>query len=67
MINIKGKKAALVIDNYFEEAEFTGPLAALQEAGADVDVIGLRLGKVQSMKHAEMSESYPVDKIIDEI
>lgn len=67
MADISGKKIAIVVDNYFEEAEFSGPLAGLRQAGGLVDVIGLKAGDVQSMNHADKSKTYPIDKTIDDV
>ena len=39
MKDLSGKKVAILVDNYFEESEFTGPLKALKDAGAKVEVI----------------------------
>lgn len=67
MPDIRSKKVAIVIDNYFEESELTGPLLALKSAGADVDVIGLQAGTLQSMNHADKSKTYTVSKSIGDI
>lgn len=57
MADLKGKKVAILVDDYFEEAEFTGPLDDLKNAGAEVDVVAPKTGEVHSMHHAEVSKS----------
>jgi|SRR5579884_2175202 len=67
--DLSGKKVAILVDNYFEEDEFTGPLAALKQAGAKVDVIAAEPqdGKVQAMKgDVNKSNTYDIDMTLDE-
>ncbi len=68
MAQLSGKKVAILVDNYFEEAEFTGPLKALQKAGATVEVVAAepKNGKVQALNHVKMGKSFPIDKTLDE-
>ncbi len=67
MADLTGKKVAILVDDYFEEAEFTGPLKALKDAGATVDVIAPKAGDIHSMNHADLSTTYQADKSIDDI
>jgi len=66
MADLTGKKVAVLVDNYFEEAEFTGPIEALKEAGASVEVIASSPedGQVQALKHVDKSQKYPIDKTL---
>ncbi len=68
MKNLAGKKVAVLVDNYFEEDEFTGPIDALQEAGANVEVIAAEPedGQVQALRHVDKSRKYSIDKTLDE-
>jgi protease I len=68
MIDLKGKTVAILVDNYFEEDEFTGPLNALKKAGAKVDVIAAEPenGKIQGMQHVDKSHKYKIDKTLEE-
>jgi putative intracellular protease/amidase len=45
---LKGKRVAAVVDDGFEQVELTEPKAALEAAGARVDVISPRSGKVRA-------------------
>jgi protease I len=66
MTDLKGKKVAILVDNYFEEAEFTEPMKALKKAGATVEVIAAEpeKGKVQGMKHVDMGKKFTIDKTL---
>jgi protease I len=68
MADLTGKRVAILVDNYFEEDEFTGPLQALKEAGAHVDVVAAepQEGKVQSLRHVDKSKTYPIDMTLEE-
>jgi protease I len=67
MADLTGKRVAVLVDNYFEESEFTGPIKDLRAAGATVEVIAPQAGPVQAMNHAEPSETYQADKSIDDV
>ena len=64
---LKGKSIAIVATDYFEESELTEPLAALQDAGADVDVISDHDGEIKGLKHTQPGQNITVDKTLDEM
>ncbi|HET6924475.1 MAG TPA: type 1 glutamine amidotransferase domain-containing protein [Candidatus Saccharimonadales bacterium] len=68
MARLSGKKVAILVDNYFEEAEFTEPLKALQDAGAEVEIIAAEPedGMVQGLNHVDKAERHKIDKTLDE-
>ena len=67
MADISGKKIAIVVDDDFEQAEFTGPRDALKEAGADVTVISTKGGEIHGMNHDKIADTFQSDKSIDEV
>ncbi len=44
---LKDKKVAVLVTDGFEESEFTQPVEALKNAGADVKVVSLKEGTVK--------------------
>jgi protease I len=68
MADLTGKKVAVLVDNYFEESEFTEPIKALKETGAQVEIIAAEPedGQVQAMNHADKGQSFDIDKTLDE-
>lgn len=68
MADLAGKKVAVLVHNYFEQAEFTRPIDALKAAGAEVEVVGAGAedGKVQGLNHVEMADTFDRDKSLDE-
>jgi protease I len=67
MADLSDKKVAILVHNYFEQAEFTGPKEALEEAGAEVTVVSCGEETVQGMNHAEVADEFPVDAQIDDV
>jgi len=60
--DVKGKRAAILTENGFEEVELTGPMNALEQAGVIVEVISPQDGKVKAWNHDHWSIEIPVDK-----
>jgi deglycase len=63
---LKGKRVAILAADMFEEVELTKPRAALEDAGAKVDLVSLEGGEVQGFDHYDRSRSYPVDRTVEE-
>ncbi len=61
---LNNKTVAIVVADGFEESEFTKPLEALKDAGAKVDVISLKAGKVKAWAEKNWGKEYTVDKAI---
>jgi protease I len=66
MISLKGKKVAILTENGFEEVELTSPRRALEEAGAQVDIVSPQRYKVKAWNHDHWSIELPVDRPLDE-
>ena len=58
---------ALIATDGFEESELTEPLRALKEAGANVDVVSLKQGEIQAMRHHDKTIRVKSDKTLDEL
>jgi protease I len=66
MENLENKKIAVLVDHGFEEVEFTQPINALKEAGAEVIVVSPQEGKVKAWDKKDWGNEYDVDKLISE-
>jgi protease I len=64
---LSGKNVAIVVADGFEESEFAKPLEALKDAGANVDVISLKAGKVKAWAEKNWGKEYDVTKTIDDV
>ena len=67
-MRLSGKNVAILIaPRGTEDIEFTRPLSALQEAGARVQVIGLKPGAAETVKgDLDAAGTHPVDLTIDQ-
>jgi protease I len=62
---LNGKKVAfLVAQEGIEEVELTEPWKAVEQAGGEPVLIAPESGAVQSMKHLDKSDTYPVDQML---
>lgn len=66
MTNLNNRRIAVLTENGFEEVELTSPKKALEDAGAQVDIISPQRDKVKAMKDHQWSVEVPVDKHISE-
>jgi protease I len=62
MKKLNGIKVAILTENGFEQVELTSPKAALENAGAKVDVISPQLGKVKAWDKTDWGIEVKVDK-----
>lgn len=67
MADITAKHVAILVDNYFEEVEFTKPKQAFEEAGAQVTVISTGKESLRGMYHAELGNMFMPDLTIPDV
>lgn len=63
---LNGKKIAMLVTTGFEQSELFEPRTALQNAGAQVDVVSLKKEAVRAWNHKDWGEEIDVDLHIDE-
>src|SRR3982751_749549 len=63
---LKGKKIAFLAADMFEEVELAEPWKALQQAGAELELVSLQDGEIQGFNHYDKSGSFKVDKTVEE-
>ena len=61
MATLTGKKVAILTENGFEEVELTSPKKALEDAGAEVEIVSPQKDKVKAWAHDHWSIELPVD------
>jgi protease I len=60
---LQGKKVAFLMANEgVEQVEFTEPRRAVENAGAEVDVIAPKADQVQAFNHLDKGDTFDVDK-----
>ncbi|MBX3041256.1 MAG: type 1 glutamine amidotransferase [Bdellovibrionaceae bacterium] len=63
---LNGKRIAILATDGFEQSELLMPQKALQEAGAEVHVISLKLGLIRGWDEKNWGESVHVDMSLDD-
>jgi len=58
---LKGKKVAILVAEGFEQVELTGPRQALDEAGAQTQIVSPAEREVQGWKHFDKADKFKVD------
>jgi protease I len=61
---LKGKKIAILATDGFEQVELTDPRKNLENAGATVEVISIKSGKIKGWNHTDWGESVKVDQVV---
>jgi len=64
---LSNKKIAILATDGFEESELFEPLKALEENGADVDIVSLKYGQIKAWKKGDWGKTIEVDKIVQEV
>jgi protease I len=62
---LNGLKVAILVTDGFEEVEMTEPRKALDEAGAETQLVSPEDGQVKAWKFTEWGDSFPVDMPLD--
>lgn len=61
MAKLEGRRIAILTEDGFEKIELTSPKEALEEAGAQVDIVSPQNEKVRSKKGDDWDEDFRVD------
>jgi protease I len=62
----EGKVMAILATDGFEESELFSPKAAIEAAGGRAEVISLKDGDIQGLRHMDKGRSIHVDKTLDQ-
>ena len=63
---LKGRRIAVLAADGFEKVELTIPVNAMRLAGASVDIVSLRHGRIRGVNLHEPASRVPVDKTLAE-
>ena len=64
---LKGKRVAIVATDMVEQVELLEPREALDEAGAQTELISIKPGEIQGFNHYDKADKIPVDRTIEEV
>jgi protease I len=64
---LKNKKVAILAADMFERVELEEPRKALEDAGAEVEVVSIHGGEIQGFDHFDPAKTVQVDKTVEEV
>ena len=64
---LKGTRVAIVAADMVERVELIEPRKALQDAGAETELISLKPGEIKTFNHFAPAESEKVDRAVEEV
>jgi protease I len=64
--SLKGLRVAILVENGFEQEELTEPKKALDQAGADTDIVSPAGNTVKGWQHKEWGDEFNVDVGLDD-
>jgi len=63
--NLSGIRVAILATDGFEQSELLEPRRALNDAGANTEIVSLKSGEIKGWNHKEWGQSVAVDKTVD--
>ncbi len=67
MATLDNKKVAVLATDGFEQSELEQPVKALRDAGATVEIVSLKSGKIKGWDQKDWGNEVSVDKTLDEV
>jgi deglycase len=64
---LKGVLVAILATDGFEQSELLEPRKALNEAGAETDIVSLKEGRLRGWNHSDWGQEVEVDKTLDSV
>jgi protease I len=66
MAELNGKRVAILATDMFEQVELVEPRQAVEQAGAEVELVSLETGEIQGFDHYDKADTFRVDKAVAE-
>jgi deglycase len=63
---LKGKRIAFLAADGVEQVELTEPWKAVEQAGAEPELLSIQEGQIQGFKHLDKAATFKVDKLVSE-
>jgi protease I len=61
---LEGKRIAIIAADQVEEVELVEPRRALEDAGAQTELISMEAGEIQGVNHFENASKHHVDRVV---
>jgi protease I len=65
--SLTGKKIAFLATDMVEQVELTEPWKALEQAGAELELVSLQDGEIQGFNHYDKADKFKVDRTVEEV
>jgi protease I len=66
MAKLNGKRVAILAADGVEQVELIEPRKAVEEAGAEVELVSLEDGEIQGFEHLDHGEKFKVDRTVSD-
>jgi protease I len=60
------KRVAILVDNYFEQAEFEAPLQALEDSDIQVEVVAASQKDLTALQHVDKGGNFTADRLLQD-
>jgi protease I len=67
MPDLTGKKVAILATDMFEQVELVEPRKAVEQAGAEVELVSLETGEIQGFNHYDRADTFAVDRAVADV
>jgi protease I len=67
MADLNGKRIAILATDMFEQVELVQPRKALEDAGAETELVSLEEGEIQGFNHYDQADTFPVDQVVADV
>jgi protease I len=65
--DLKGRKVAFLATDMVEQVELTEPWQAVQDAGANTELLSLEEGEIQGFDHYDKGDTFTVDRKVEDV
>jgi protease I len=63
---LQGKRIAFLATDMVEQVELTGPWEALEDEGAELELVSIKEGEIQGFNHYDKADTFNVDRTVEE-
>jgi protease I len=63
---LQGKRIAFLATDMVEQVELTGPWEALEDEGAELELVSIEEGEIQGFNHYDKADTFKVDRTVEE-
>jgi protease I len=61
---LRGQKIAFLATDGVEQVELTEPWKAVEDAGAEPELLSIKQGEIQGFEHLDKADTFPVDRLV---